>query len=258
MKKNFFKTALLCAALLPVTGVAGQNISVGTQAGIFGLGVNAKYKVNDQFGVRAGFDMFSVNDYEVEDNEVTYVFDAKVQDFMFVGDWHPWKSSFKTSAGLIVNGSNLDGDITPTSTSGERIYFEFNGVSYDYAIDELGSINTTAEFDPVAPYIGIGWDTSFNKDKGFGFTFDLGVAFQGSVITDYSLNFGDSLNIDKETADIPDGPVKDAAIARIKAEQQRIRTELETELDKEMLTLQNELDKYEIMPYISIGFNYKF
>ncbi len=258
MKKIVLKSVLLSALLLPVGAVAGENISIGTQVGIFGIGANAKYKINDQFGVRAGFDMFSIEDFEIEDDEVTYNFDVELQDVMFVADWHPWKGSFKTSAGLIINGSNVDGDITPTATSGENIEFDFNGVNYSYAIDDLGAIQTTADFDPVAPYIGIGWDTSFNKDKGFGFTFDLGIAFQGSIQTDYSLRFGDSLDIDKATAGMSDGAAKDQLIAEITAERERITNELKTELDREMVTLQDELDKYEIMPYVSIGFNYKF
>lgn len=258
MKKIVLKSAILTSLLLPVLLVAGENMSVGAQAGIFGIGANAKYKINDQFGVRAGFDMFTINDFEVEDGDVTYNYDVELQDIMIVADWHPWKGSFKTSAGLIINNSNIDGDILPTSNSGENIEFDFNGVHYSYDVDNLGSIHTTADLDPVAPYIGIGWDTSFNKDKGFGFTFDIGLAFQGSIKTDYSLRFGDSLDIDKATAGIPDGARKDQIIADIKVEQEKITNELKANLDKEMLTLQDELDKYEIIPYISIGFNYKF
>ncbi len=250
MKKHFLKTVILCATILPITATAGQNISIGAKVGNFGIGASASYKIGDQFGIRAGFDMFSINDFEVKDEDVTYVFDAKVQDFMGVVDWHPFYNSFKASAGLIVNGSNLDGELTPNSKVAETIKFEFNGIPYEYELDKLGSISTIAEFDPVAPYIGIGIDTSFNKDEGFGFIFDLGIAFQGSMKTDYSLNFGEDLNTD----DLPDGSAKDA----IEAEKQSIRDELETELDKEMKTLQDELDKYNILPYVSIGFNYKF
>jgi outer membrane protein W len=257
MKLKFLGSLVAGVMLLSAASHA-ENISVGANVGLFGIGGNIKYKTNNQMGVRVGFDMFKVNDVEIEDDEVKYIFDAKVQDITLLADWHPWKGSFRTSMGLLINNSELDGDITPNSKVGDTIEFDFNGKHYEYKTNELGSIHTTADFDPVAPYVGIGWDTSFNKDKGFGFTFDLGIAFQGSMNTDYSLKFGDSLDIDKETADMPDGPVKEAAIARIKSKQKEIKDELETELDKEMKTLQDELDKYEIMPYISIGFNYKF
>ncbi len=265
MKKTIFKSTLLSAILLPVVAVAGENISIGTQVGIFGIGANAKYKIDDQFGVRAGFDMFSIKDYEVTEDEVKYNFDVDLQDIMLIADWHPWNGSFRTSGGVIVNNSSMDGDIVP-NIQGNTIDFTFNGTDYSYQTDELGSISTLAEFDPVAPYVGIGWDTSFDKDSGFGFTFDFGLAFQGSIKTSYKLNYGDALDIDKEierqTADIPDSPAKTAQIEQIKADinnrKSVIENELKAEIDKEMKTLQDTLDKYQIMPYISIGFNYKF
>jgi hypothetical protein len=266
MKRSLVLSSIVGMMLLSSTIVAGENISVGVQAGIFGIGANAKYKLNDQLGIRAGFEMYEVNDFEVEDDEVTYNFDVKLQDITVLADWHPWKGSFKTSAGLIINNSSVEGDITPSATDNQNIEFTFNGRDYSYKLDELGSIHTTADLNPIAPYIGIGWDTSFDKDIGFGFTFDIGVAFQGAVEVDYSLRYGDSLDVDKEvarqTADLPAGAIKDAKVAQItndiKIEQKRIKDELKTELDKEMITLQDELDQYEIMPYISIGFNYKF
>lgn len=258
MKKKLLISCILGSALLSSAMHAGNNVSIGAQVGIFGIGLNAKYKIDNKIGIRAGFDTYTINDFEVEDDEVTYNFDVKLRDITVLADWHPWMGSFRTSTGLIINSSNVNGDITAASKSGEEINFEFNGKHYNYKLNELGSINTTADFNPVAPYVGIGWDTSFKKDKGFGFTFDLGIAFQDVIETDYSLRFGDALDINKETANIPDGPTKEAKIVEIKAKQKEIKDELKTELDKEMKTLQDELDKYKIMPYIAIGFNYKF
>ena len=215
-----------------------QNISIGTQVGIFGIGANAKYKINEQVGVRASFDMFSVNDYEVEDEETNtkYNFDLKLQDIMFTGDYHPWKGAFKTSAGVIINSSSLDGEVTPASS----LEFEFQGRTY--STDDIAKVNTKADFDPVAPYVGIGWDTSFNKEKGFGFTFDIGVIFQGSAQVDYSVQYQELVN-----------PTPEEELAR-----SIIIDNINKDLEKEKVSLQEELDKYELLPYISIGFNYKF
>lgn len=268
MNKSILVSAILSTVLVSSLSAKwgnlyeSQNISVGAQlggvAGI-GIGANVKYKIDDQFGVRVGFDMFSVSDVEIEDEEVTYNFDATVQDIHLLMDWHPWKGSFRTSGGLIINNSELDGELTPTAASGQEITFDFEGRDpLIYKLDELGSVSTIADFDPVAPYIGIGWDTSFGKDKGWGFTFDLGVIFQGSMQTDYRINFGNSLDIAKETAGMAEGPAKDQLIADITTKRNEITNELGKEIDKEMITLQEELDKYEILPYVSVGFNYKF
>jgi hypothetical protein len=243
MNNTFLKSALLVSLLLPVAAVAEEDISVGAQVGIFGIGANAKYKINDQFGVRASFDMFSVNDYEIEDDETNtkYNFDLKLQDIMITGDYHPWKGAFKTSAGLIVNSSALDGEITP-ATSQE---FEFQG--HTYSTDDIAKVNAKVDFDPVAPYVGIGWDTSFNKLKGFGFTFDIGVIYQGSAQVDYTVNYKELEKTGNATVDQAAEDIRDELIQNINQD-----------LEKEKVSLQEELDKYELLPYISIGFNYKF
>jgi hypothetical protein len=207
-----------------------DDISIGAQLGGIagvGLGLNVKYKIDDQFGVRAGFDMFSVSDVDVEDEEVDYKFDAKIQDFSMLIDWHPWCGSFRTSAGLIINSSELDGVLTPSS----NLDFEIQGQKF-YAKD-IGSIDTLADFDPVAPYIGIGGDTSFAKDKGWGFTYDLGVIFQGAAKVNYTPHYTDLAP-------------------------EYIKKDLNKQLEIEKKSLQDELDQYEILPYVSIGFNYKF
>ncbi len=264
IKKIAIVSTLLLSAMH--AEVRYEGTSIGAEVALFGLGANIKGKFNDRYALRASFDTFSINDYEVEDDTTKYNFDLKLQDLMLVGAYHPWEGSFNLQAGMIVNNSVLDGDITPNSRDQDKIEFDFNGKHHVYQLSELGSIQTKVDFDPVAPYFGFGWDTSFDKRSGFGFTFDVGVAYQGSANASYKLNYGPALDIDKriaeETADIPDGPQKDATIqeitAEVKAKQAEIKTNLEKDLDAEMLSLQEELDKYEWVPFVSIGFNYKF
>ena len=145
---------------------------------------------------------------------------------------------------MIINNSNLDGVITPSQTDSNSIEFTFNG--HRYSTKEVGSVNTKVDWDPVAPYVGIGWDTSFDKDSGWGFTCDLGVAFQGSAKATYSVNYGTAL---KDNPD--DTPIEKEAKAQT-------RRQIKSDLDEEMNKLQNDLDDYKILPYISFGINYKF
>lgn len=264
MKKIIMITTLI--ASLAQADIGYQGTSIGAQVGIFGIGGTVKSKISDTLALKAGFDTFSINDYEVEDDTTKYNFDLKLQDFTLVGDYHPWAGSFKLSGGLIVNNSTLDGDITPNTRDTDKIEFDFNGVHHSYQLSELGSIQTKVDFDPVAPYVGFGWDTSFDKKEGFGFTFDLGVAYQGAAQATYKLKYGEALDVDKqiakETQNIPEGAQKDIIVQRIttevKARQKEIEDGIKADLDAEMLSLQEELDKYKWMPYIAIGFNYKF
>jgi len=165
MRKNLLVSVALASVLLSSNAMAEVEYigtSLGGQAAIFGLGANLKGKFSDTIGVKVGFDTFTYNDYEITDDQVKYNFDVETQDFLATVDWHPYAGSFKTSAGVIVNNSNLVGTITPaTSTS-----FIFNGVNY--STDDIAKVETNAEFDPIAPYIGIGWDTSWAKKSGWG------------------------------------------------------------------------------------------
>ena len=244
MKKIILSSVLLVSMVqAEISGFESQQLSVGAQVGIFGVGLNIKDKMSDTIGVRAGFDMLSINDYEIadEDTNTKYNFDLKLQDFMLVGDYHPWKGSFKTTAGVIMNKSSLDGEVTPDKAQS----FEFQGNVY--STDDIAKVNTKADFDPIAPYIGIGWDSSFAKKKGFGFTFDLGVIFQGSAKVDYSVHYKELVKTGNATVDQATQDIRDELIQNINKD-----------LEKEKVSLQDELDKYEVLPYISIGFNYKF
>jgi len=204
-----------------------QQLAVGAQVGVFGVGLNIKDKMSDTIGVRAGFDMFSISGMDLGDDKVDYDVDASIQNYSLLVDWHPWKGSFRTSAGLVLNNSKIDGVITPS----KNLDFEIQG--HKFEAKDVGSIDTLVDFDSIAPYIGIGGDTSFNKKQGFGFTYDLGIIFQGSAKIGYTPHFTDSAP-------------------------QAIKDDLTERLEVEKKSLQDDLDNYKILPYVSIGFNYKF
>ncbi len=249
--KRFLQLSI--ASSLFMTPIFASNIelqgnTVGAEVSMYGLGLNYKAKFSDYLGIRASFDKFKKSDIELTEEtngiETNYNFDLDLNDMLFIGDYHPWRGSFKLSAGMIINNSNLDGVITPKAKDDNDFEFTFNG--HIYSTKEVGSVNTKVDWDPVAPYIGIGWDTSFDKDKGWGFTCDLGIAFQGSAKATYSVNYGEAL---KDNPD--DTPIEKEA----KAETRR---RIKSDLDEEMNKLQDDLDDYKILPYISFGINYKF
>ncbi len=253
--KKLLLSSIVASAITATLSAAGdmpkielQGNSIGVEAGIYGFGLNYKAKFNDYIGVRASFDKFKKNDIEITEDtngiETNYNFDLDLNDLLFIADYHPWSGNFKFSAGMIINNSNLDGVITPSQKDNNDIEFTFNG--HTYSTKKVGSVNTKVDWDPVAPYVGIGWDTSFDKNEGWGFTCDLGVAFQGSAKATYSVNYGDQL---KDNPD--DNQIEREAKAQA-------RQEIKNDLDKEMTTLQDDLDDYKILPYISLGVNYKF
>jgi len=219
-------SCLASSLVADVSQIDWSNSSIGADVGTTGIGITGVKQLKDypKWGVRVGAHKLSKN-YTTTDNKADYDFDLNLADIQLMADYHPWMSSFKVTFGALYNGTDLKGKIKPRGTK-----FIFNGIEYDTG--DLGSVDTKVDFDnTIAPYIGIGWDTSFNKpEKKWGFTFNLGVAYTGSAKVSYTPHIIKNIDEDK----------------------------LRKDLDKEKASLQDDLDKYKYLPYISIGFNYKF
>ena len=205
-----------------VSSIDWSNTSIGADIGTTGYGITGVKQLHDypNWAVRVGAHKYSKT-FTTTDNKADYDFDLDLGDVQLMADYHPWMSSFKVTLGALYNGTDFKGKIKPRGTK-----FTFNNVEYD--VGDIGNVDTKVDFDnSIAPYIGIGWDTSFNKpEKSWGFTFNLGVAYSGSAKVSY------------------DPKVKTQALL--------------DDLEVEKKSLQDDLDKYKYLPYISIGFNYKF
>jgi len=228
MKKIILSLGVV--SLLAVVSLSAKvdfnDTSIGADIGTTGIGITGVKKLKgyeDKWGVRVGYHQYSKS-FNTTDNKADYDFDLELQDFQLMADYHPWNTSFKVTFGALYNGIELDGKITP---KGGTITID----DTPYTTDELGGVKTKVEFaNNIAPYIGIGWDTSFYKPKNsWGFTFNLGVAYSGSAKVSYSADYG---TVEKYIID--------------------------EKLEVEKKSLQDDLDKYKYIPYISIGANYKF
>ncbi len=232
--KKFLSSIVVASFLVSGLGadeskVDWSNISVGADVGTTGIGITGIKQLKDypKWAIRFGAHKYSKN-YTTTDNKADYDFDLNLADVQLMADYHPWMSSFKITFGALYNGTDFDGKVTPRGTT-----YIFNG--HTYTTSDIGYVDVDVDFDnSIAPYIGIGWDTSFNKPKkSWGFTFNIGVAYTGSAKATYTPTFGSA--------------VSDATKQKIL-----------NDLDAEKKSLQDDLDKYKYLPYISIGFNYKF
>ncbi|MFQ5480380.1 MAG: hypothetical protein ACE5DW_03790 [Thermodesulfobacteriota bacterium] len=131
-------------------------------------------------------------------------------------------NSFMFSIGILINNNKIDALGNPVGGA-----FNINGVSY--TASEVGTLKGTVDFNPLAPYIGFGWDTTFDRDKKFGFTLEFGGAYQGIPEADLSAS----------------GPVtSNAAFMR--------------NLASEEAELQKSLNLFKVFPLISFGIIYRF
>ena len=182
------KKLLLSASLLPLflaSHAMASTINLGlnspfiasVRVGTLGIGPELMYHpVNASWGVRADFDTFNfginnvynnsqnIDGYETIHNK--YGANLKLMNGSIYGDYYPWKgkSAFRLTAGLIF------------STNG----FSIDGATRDDAGNVLGAINGHGKYHPVAPYVGIGFNTRISKSN-FYVNGDLGAMFQGGA-----------------------------------------------------------------------------
>jgi hypothetical protein len=190
---------------------------VAPRISTLGAGLEVAKGFTPNFGLRAGFNYFSYG-YDATESDVSYKLDLELKSFGLFADWHPFKGAFRLSGGLLINGNGLSGSAKPTTL------VEIGGTDYD-----LTSVNLDISYNTLAPYLGLGWDTTFGDRDNWGFAFDLGLIYSGSAeaaLTATGLGLSDAT-----------------------FEENRI---------KEQNELQSDLDSLKWWPVISAGLVYQF
>jgi hypothetical protein len=221
-----------CISFLLVTDSLGLNSdfydsSIGTDIGTTGIGITGVKKIDDKWGFRVGYHKYSKS-FDFDDDFTKYDLELDLQDFQLMADYHIYNSSFKITFGLMHNGSDFTGSVKPANGTTITINDD------TYNISDLGSVDVDIDFkNKIAPFIGIGWDTSFYKPRGsFGFTFNLGIIYSGKLEIGYNPNF-----ITTDT---------------------NIINSVNSSLDKAKQEFNDNTNDFEYSPYISVGCNYKF
>lgn len=229
----FKKMAIMVGVLLltiSTTAYAGNaivenytpNVSIGVRASTAGLGADAETAMTDSLGVRVGINYFTYS-YTGTESNVEYDFDLDLLSAPILVDWHPFKGAFRLSTGILINGNEIKAQAKPVGLG----TFDINGVTYTAA--QVGTLNGKVDFNPVAPYLGLGWDTSFGKESGFGFVLEVGAFYQGTPEADLSAS----------------GPISG-------------NTAFINNLAREEAELQDALDSFKFYPVLAIGVNYRF
>lgn len=218
--KKMAVAAILLLGISTTAHAQEQTSSLGIKASTLGIGIEAERSFSDSFGARLLLSYFPY-DYSGNEDDINYEFDLKLLSAAALADWHPFNGGFRVSGGIVLNGNKLDGEAKPTTT------YDIGNTTYTAA--EVGTLKGKIDFNSVAPYVGLGWDTSFGKESKIGFTFDLGAMYQGSPKAHLSAN-GTAAN--------------DPAF--------------QNNLALEEDNLQHDLDNFKFFPVVSIGLNYRF
>jgi len=204
------------------TAAYARSTSLGVRAGTAGVGAEAEMAISNSLGIRVGINYFTYS-YSGTESNIDYDFDLDLLSAPILVDWHPFQGAFRISTGVYINGNEINAKGNPVGAG----TFDVNGVTYTAA--QVGSLKGKIDFNPVAPYLGFGWDTSFGKQKGFGFVFELGAFYQGRPEANLSVT----------------GPISS-------------NTAFLNDLAQEEADLQKALDAFKIYPVVAIGVNYRF
>ena len=199
------------------SGDYNLGFRVAPRISTLGAGLEVAKGFTPNFGVRAGFNYFSYA-YEATESDVSYDLELELKSFAVFADWHPFKGAFRLSGGFLINGNGLTGNAKPTTP------VEIGGTDYN-----LDSVDLDISYNSLAPYLGLGWDTTFGDEDNWGFVFDLGLIYSGSA----------------EAALTAKGPGTSEAL-------------YEENRKKEQDELQNDLDSLKWWPVISAGLVYQF
>lgn len=173
--------ALLAPAAFADPASTGEW-DLGVKASTLGIGLEVRRSFSPQFALRGAFNSYGY-DLSEEVDDVAYDGQLDLQSGGLVADWHPLGNGFRLSAGLFLNGTELDVDAEPSGGT-----FEFDGQTYMAA--EVGRAEGTADFNTIAPYLGLGYRGSFGGDGRLALTFDAGVLFQGDPGFDLEVTCG--------------------------------------------------------------------
>jgi hypothetical protein len=225
VKRTFAIIGLVAAAFSTTTAYA--EIGVSGTAGTTGVGAQATIPLRPNLDLRLGAGYLS-HSYSGNTQSLNYDLELKAKTYDALLDWFPSeKSSFRVTAGLAYNGNKIEAHAKPNASGNYTI----QGNTYDAS--NVGQINGTTDFRKLAPYLGIGWGRSAGRDKkGWSFSTDIGVLFQGSARTSLS-----SSGCSAQTA----------ACSRLAAD-----------LAKENSALNDEARKYRAYPVLRIGVGYAF
>lgn len=190
---------------------------VASRISTLGAGLEMAKGFSSNFGVRAGFNYFAYG-YDATESDVAYALELELKNFTLLADWHPFKGAFRLSGGILINGNGLTGQASPKGP-----------VTIGNADYNLNSVNLDISYISVAPYVGLGWDTTFGDDDNWGFAFDLGLIYSGAPDASLQVSGPDSTN-----------PL------------------LTNDLERERQELQDDLDTLRWWPVINAGLIYQF
>lgn len=219
MKRTLTLAALAVGGAGAVHAQSGIAVSlgIGTTGGI----VEAQAELTPNIQIRGGYNYFQ---YGADDSydDIQYNGDLDLSTVGAFIDYRPFGGSFLITGGAYFGKKKLD----LVAASGQT--YQIGGQTYSAA--QVGTLTGSADLEDTAPFVGLGWDTTFQGDGNIGFKLIAGAMFTGSP--DVELNStGGSLSNDSN---------------------------FQAQLATEEQNLEDDVDKFEVYPVIQAGLTFRF
>ena len=229
-----FKTlgALVLCGLISSPVMADVNFAVALRGGTFGYGADFDVGLTKSVNVRLGYNTFSLS-RTVDDTDATYDGTFKIGAASAIFDWHIFNGGFRLSAGAVQKGPRIDVVGVPTTSS--TITIGGNPYSTKTQIDK---VNGTIKLgNSTAPYIGIGWGNTVDKEDRVTFLFDIGAIKTGTAKATITATCSNTLNSTQCAA---------------------LQDQLTPDINKEISDLEDKAKNYEWYPVINLGLAVRF
>lgn len=168
--------ALALAAAGVGTGLSAQDacaqLAIGGGVGTTGGKIEAEYQVANGVVLRGGYNYFKYSRDDSQYDDITYDGDLDLSTVGAFVDLHPFGGAFMLTAGVYFGDKTLDLTADPQST------YDIGGTTYTSA--QVGTLAAHGELESSAPFVGLGWDTTYTGSGPWGFKFIAGVMFTGS------------------------------------------------------------------------------
>lgn len=203
------------SAFAPAFAQANDSLAVGGQASTLGFGPEIAYSVSPTVTVR-GVGNYLAYDYDQTVDGIDYDLGLDLVSGGGFLDYHPMRNGFHLSVGALYNGN--EADLTATAPAGSTVG--------GFTVPADTSLRGDLEFSStIAPYLGIGYDTTFTSRNNWSFVMRAGVLYQGDP----------EVTLTESSGSVP------AADLAAEAEQ-----------------IEDELDLLRFYPVVSVGVTYRF
>lgn len=230
------KTVLLGLAVSAMafhSTASAQNNALGVSLGTSGLGFEVTRPFTDTVRGRFKVGIFDFNvDREIGDIE--YEANLKNNTVGLVLDWHPFAGRFHLSMGVM--NTAMEVDLKSQVKAGT---YNIGGNKYTVQDGDL-RLKGAAEFAPVSPYFGLGWNTKISN-TGLNFTAEIGVLLVGNP----------KVSVDAS------GKAQNETTGLVIENVER-NPEFQEKLEEERRELEKDLEDFKIWPGVNIGVAYQF